>query len=101
MTAVFDCHLQEQFITLRLSFILDSLVVYTGYKNAIDSQIVLRSGEEKGAPRGVEGYYPKAIMPLLLAAPSNTTLSGARMGSHFSKDYLPFSNMINSEPGIA
>lgn len=91
LTAVFDGHLREPFITLCLSFLLYSPVGYIENQNAIDSQIVLLSGEGRGAPWGVEGgYYPIAIMPLLLAAPGNISLSGTRMGSHFSKDYLPF-----------
>ena len=59
LTAVFNCHLQEQFITLCLSFVLYSPVVHTENENAIDSQVVLLSGERKGAPWGVKGVLPQ------------------------------------------
>jgi len=57
--AVFNCHLQEKLITLCVSFIFYSPVVYTENENAVDSQIVLLIQEGKGALWGVEGVLPQ------------------------------------------
>lgn len=73
--------------TLCLSFALYSPVAYTENEDAVDFQIVLVSWEGNGALWGVKRVLPKAIMALLLVGPSKHL---SRMGSHFSREYLPF-----------
>lgn len=87
LTAVFQPFSGRVLCTLCLSFVLYSPVAYTENEDAVDFQIMLVSWEGNGALWGVEGLLPKAIMALLLVGPSKHF---SRMGSHFSRDYLPF-----------